>query len=60
MSSPHNIKLTNSDDDNLLEAQPFLAAIAEILSRLLGQLDETTNSGHNEVIVDEPFFLEEP
>ena len=59
MSNPSNIKRTNCDEDDLLEAQPFLAAIAEILSRLLGQLDESTNSGHNEVIADKSFFVEE-
>ena len=59
MSGPSNASRADSDEDALLEAQPFLAAVAEILSRLLGQLDETNKSGHNEVTVDEPFFMEE-
>ena len=59
MSSPSEIKQTDSDKEDLLEAQSFLAAVAEILSRLLGQLDETTDSGHNEIIVEEPCFMEE-
>ena len=60
MSSSSEIKLTDSEEEDLLEAQSFLAAVAEILSRLLGQLDETTDSSHNEIIVDEPSFMEEP
>ena len=59
MASPSDVMQNDSDEDDLLEAQPFLAAIAEIISRLLDQLDETTRSGHNEITAEEPFFMEE-
>lgn len=59
MGSPSDVVQDDSDEEDLLAAQPFLAAIAEIVSRLLDQLDETTGSGHNKITAEEPFFMEE-
>ena len=58
MGSPSDVMQNDSDEDDLLAAQPFLAVVAQIISRLSDQLDETTRSGHNEITAEEPFFME--
>ena len=47
LSNPESIR----DDDDLLDAGPLLQALAEILTRLLGRLDDLEKPQHNEISV---------
>jgi hypothetical protein len=59
MSHPSDTAPITNDDDTLLEVQPFLESLADILSRLLGTLDDSDKYGHNEVSINEQVSMEE-
>ena len=59
MSHPSDTTTISNDDDALLEVQPFLESLADILSRLLGTLDDSDKYGHNEISVNEQISMEE-
>jgi hypothetical protein len=59
MSHPSDTTSVSNYDDVLLEVQPFLESLADILSRLLGTLDDSDKYGHNEVSVNEQVSMEE-
>ena len=59
MGHPSDTTPTTDTEDALLEVQSFLEALAEILSRLLGTLDDSDKYGHNEISVNEQVSMEE-
>jgi hypothetical protein len=59
MGNPSDTTPTTDAEDALLEVQSFLEALAEILSRLLGTLDDIDKSGHNEISANEAVSMEE-